>query len=195
MELRQFIWYATPDDFDEMGNLSIRLSAGRLRHRWVPTTKASAKMYLKTHEDAAGLRGARDNYILVTIIAREDSLFQDLTSDYPNAVVNGLRGAVIRVPFEEVLPKAVSLKAIERGVEEPAISYRSSRTDSVFTTPSKQVGELEMGLMTTQEIIDMSVMELVTPDSFTTGLTDPIRGGVQDMRMGTTNTESCETCG
>jgi len=194
MELRQFIWYATPDDFDEMGNLNIRLSAGRLRHRWVPTTKASAKVYLKTHEDAAGLRGARDNYILVTIIAREDSLFQDLTSDYPNAVVNGLRGAVIRVPFEEVLPKVVSSKAIERGVEEPAISYRSGRTDSVFTTTSKQVGELEMGLMTTQEIIDMSVMELVTPDSFTTGLMDPIKGGVQDMRMGTTNTESCETC-
>ena len=194
MELREFIWYATPEDFDEMGNLNIKISAGRLRHRWVPITKASAKRYLMDHEDATGLRAARDNYILVKIKAREDSLFQDLTLDYPNAVVNGLRGAVIRVPFEGIIPKVVSARAIERGVEEPAISYYTGRTDTVFTTPPKEVGELEMGLMTTQEIIDMSVMEVVTPDSFTTGLSDPIKGGVQDLRMGTTDTEACETC-
>ena len=51
----QFYWYVTPEDFDEENNLTISITSGRLRHRWVPTTKQAAKIYLREHDDAIGI--------------------------------------------------------------------------------------------------------------------------------------------
>ena len=51
-----FYWYATLEDFDEEGNLSLEITSGRLRHRWVPKNKTAAKIFLREHEDATGLR-------------------------------------------------------------------------------------------------------------------------------------------
>ena len=62
MELRGHLVY-NMKDFDEMGNLNIKISAGRLRHRWVPTTR-HLRSDIDGSEDATGLRTARDSYIL-----------------------------------------------------------------------------------------------------------------------------------
>ena len=51
-----FYWYATLEDFDEEGNLSLEITSRRLRHRWVPKNKTAAKNLLREHEDATGLR-------------------------------------------------------------------------------------------------------------------------------------------
>ena len=62
MEVSQFFWYVKAEDFDELGNLDIDISAGRLRHRWVPQTQAAAKLYLRNSPEAEGLRLAENDY-------------------------------------------------------------------------------------------------------------------------------------
>ena len=49
-----FYWYAEEDDFDEEGNLNLTISAGRLRHKWVPTRKTSACYSLENTKMAQG---------------------------------------------------------------------------------------------------------------------------------------------
>ena len=100
MELTRFYWFAKSEDFDDMGNLTLDISGGRSRNRWVPTTLQSAKLFLTRHEDAEGLRKAAKEYTLVNISTVEP--MADLSSDYPESIVEGLTGAVIRTPFKEL---------------------------------------------------------------------------------------------
>ena len=98
MEVSSFYWFVKADDFDELGALNIKISAGRLRHRWVPTTQTSAKLFLLEAAEAEGLRIAENDYLVMVRIVLEEPI-KDLAADYPNAIVPGLRGAVIRVPL------------------------------------------------------------------------------------------------
>ena len=45
-----FYWYAEEDDFDEEGNLKLTVSAGRFRHKWVPSRRSSARLFIREHE-------------------------------------------------------------------------------------------------------------------------------------------------
>jgi DNA-directed RNA polymerase beta' subunit len=193
MELRYFIWFAQPEDFDDFGNLNLKISTGRLRHRWVPTKIASAIRYLKHHPQGEGLRAAHDNHILVQIILSEEGAMEDLTSDYPNAIVGGLRGAVIRTPIDIVVP--IMPRRLEEDKLPPPVTYISNRYSMINSVKVKEYSSLEMGLMTPEAIKEMSVIEVITPSAFkTAGEQFPVLGGVHDPRMGSIDETLCQTC-
>ena len=68
MEVTSFYWFVKAEDFDELGALNLSISAGRLRHRWVPTTQTSAKLFITEAAEAEGLRIAENDYLLVRIV-------------------------------------------------------------------------------------------------------------------------------
>jgi len=197
MEVSRFYWFVKAEDFDEMGNLNLDISAGRLRHRWVPRTKSAATLYLTQSPEAEGLRAAENEYILAHIQLVEP--MADLSADYPNAIVPGLPGHVIRVPFRHSLQKKPSSRDLERGMIVPNITYHIPSSSLINTYPAKQFGSLEMGLMSTQEIIDMSKVEVTSPGAFQDNnpASDqtPVLNGVHDLRMGSIDNQvKCETC-
>ena len=55
MEINGFYWFVKAEDFDDLGNVDIKISAGRLRHRWVPITKTAAKLFLRESAEAEGV--------------------------------------------------------------------------------------------------------------------------------------------
>ena len=192
----EFYWYVTPDDFQE-NILDFSLSAGRLRHRWVPTSVSSAQRFLRDADEAEGLRTAQDRYIIVKITLAEE--VPNLSIDYPNAVVPGMMGAVLRVPITGDLPQTPSRKAQERGVEIPLISYITKPSWVVETQPRKAPQSLQMGLMSSSEIFDMSTVEVISAGAFQVNEAaddeTPIRGGVHDLRMGAfEDSAPCEIC-
>ena len=197
MEVSRFFWYVKAEDFDDLGNLDIDISAGRLRHRWVPQNAASAKLYLRNSPDAEGLRLAEKDYILVTIILAEP--IKDLSADYPNARVPGILGHVIRVPFKHTLMPTPKDWEVEEGIEVPAITYRVSNKAALNTYPSKQFGSLELGLLSAEDIRAMSKVEIVSAGAFQDNNPEdqqtPVLNGVQDLRMGAVdNKQKCTTC-
>ncbi|MBK38295.1 MAG: hypothetical protein CMB45_05630 [Euryarchaeota archaeon] len=180
-----FFWYARPEDFDESGALKLTISAGRLRHRWVPRTRSAAKLFLREHPDAHGLRVAADNYILVNLFLAEP--IEDLSEKYPNASPKGINGIVIKTPFE-----FEGLKG-NRTYSEPPF-YISSRTDMLMTAPAKQFSSIEMGLATDEDILSQSVTEISVVDSYTRDL-DSIPNGPCDIRLGSVSEHAkCGTC-
>lgn len=184
-----FYWYTRPEEYNEDGELSIDVSAGRLRHRWVPITKQSARLFLKNHPEAEGLRQAAEYYNLVrvTVVGMED-----ISSSYPRAVIPELAGAVIRTPFREVIPK------LNRNIEQEAY-FTSAHV--VETYKPKQFDSLEMGLMNESEIREMSVVEVLSAGSFQDNNPEddqtPTVNGVHDLRMGAFDKRggTCQTCG
>lgn len=197
MEVTRFYWFVKAEDFDEMGNLNIDISAGRLRHRWVPRTRAAATLYLTQSPEAEGLRAAAKEYILAHIQLVEP--MNDLSGDYLNAIVPGLDGAVIRVPFRHSLQKKPSSREIERGMIVPNITYHIPANALVNTYKAKQFGSLEMGLMTHKDITDMSKVEVTSPGAFQDNNPEsdqtPVLNGVHDLRMGSIDNKSkCQTC-
>lgn len=197
MEVSSFYWYVKAEDFDELGNLDLRITAGRLRHRWVPLSKAAATLYLTQSPEAEGLRAAESDYLLVHINMTEP--MKDLSADYPNAVIPGAHGAVIRVPFEHTLQVMPKEWELEEGMEAPAISYRLGTRAIVSTYKPKQFGSLEMGLLTTEEIRQMSKVDVISAGAFQDNNPandqTPVLNGVHDLRMGTIDSDSqCGTC-
>ena len=195
MEVSGFYWYVKAEDFDELGGLSIKISAGRLRHRWVPLGKAAATLYLQQSPEAEGLRAAESDYILVRINFAEP--IKDLSSDYPNAIVPGIAGAVIRVPFEETLQKKPQDWEVEEGVELPPVWYGG--TSLINTYKVKQFGSLEMGLLSAEDIRAMSKVEVISAGAFQDNNPandqTPVMNGVQDLRMGSVDNKlRCGTC-
>ena len=162
MEINSFTGLSKRD-FDDLGNVDIKISAGRLRHRWVPITKTAA-VVLRESAEAEGLGAAADNYIIVRVVFTEP--IKDLSSDYPNALVPGIKGAVIRVPFEHTLQKRPTGRDLERGMPLPAISYTQADYDIINTYKPKQFGSLEMGIMSAQEIREMSKVEVLSAGAF-----------------------------
>ena len=197
MEVSSFYWFVKPDDFDEAGTLNLKISAGRLRHRWVPVTQTSAKLFLTEAAEAEGLRIAENDYLLVRIVLEEP--IKDLIADYPNAVVPKLKGAVIRVPFEHSIQRKPTTRELNNGVLMPAVCYTMSNTAIINTYKPKQFGSLEMGLMTAEEIRDASKVEVISAGAFQDNNPEneqtPVLNGVHDLRMGSTdNKQRCKTC-
>ena len=197
MEINTFYWFVKAEDFDDLGNVDIKISAGRLRHRWVPTTKTAAKLFLRESAEAEGLRAAADTYIIIRVVFAEP--IKDLSSDYPNALVPGIKGAVIRVPFEHTLQKRPTGRELERGMPLPDISYSKGDYDIVNTYKPKQFGSLEMGVMSAQEIRDMSKVEVLSAGAFQDNNPEneqtPVLNGVHDLRLGSTDKKlNCGTC-
>jgi DNA-directed RNA polymerase subunit A' len=196
MEVSFFYWYAKLEDFDELGNLDIDISGGRSRHRWVPTSKQDAVLFLKNHEDAEGLRKASESYVLVSVTLAEP--IPDLSGDYPDSVVTGLSGAIIRTPFKYTLPKKPTNRQLARGIELPSVSYKQSSV--IETYEPKQFSSLQMGLLTENEIREMSAVEVIAAGAFQDNEAfedqTPIKNGVHDLKMGTLDQDiPCETCG
>ena len=198
MEVTKFYWYATEEDFLEDGLFSLDISAGRLRHRWVPLDRQSASLYLMERDEAAGMRAAQPRYTVVEIHLAEP--IEDLSMDYPNATQPGLRGAVIRVPIKEVIPKVPTKRALERGVELPPISFRVGLGTVIECTDPMQVASLEMGILSEEDVANMSVVEVLQAGAFQYNNPEdpesPIEQGVHDARMGITDKREgrCPTC-
>ncbi len=184
MEPVSFYWFFRPEDIDEEDNLLLDISTGRVRHKWFPTTKASALRFIKNHPDAAGLRAAHRSYLLVRI-----TMFaEDVSEKYPDVVPEGVGKAtiVLKTPLKATLPKK------SFGSEEEEY-YKMGRSDLIYHS-KKEFSGLQMGLMSDEEITKLSVME-VTVDASRTEDGIAIANGVSDLRMGSTSSEEfCTTC-
>jgi len=198
MEVSHFYWFVKPEDFDDMGMLSLKISGGRSRHRWVPTTQPAARLFLQRHPDAAGLRSAEDHYILVRILLQEP--IQDLSSTYPESIVDGLKGAIIRTPFDEIMPQGISRAQERRGAEHFPISYYTSASDIINTYAPKQIGSIQMGVLSKEQVLAMSKVEVISAGAFQDNEAyqdqTPVLNGVHDLRMGAFDRdgERCKTC-
>ncbi len=120
-EVSTFVWFVKPEDiFSEEIEipaynpedpprvatgifLNLDLHSGRLKHKWVPTSKAAAIRYLLYHEDAEGLRAASDEYFLVRFHFLEP--IKNKASTYPKLTPSGHDGAIISVPLKEKVMK------------------------------------------------------------------------------------------
>ena len=198
MEVSSFYWFVKSEDFDEMGNLNFTISGNRGRHRWVPTNKASAKLFLQHHPDGEGLRKAEDYYILVRIILQEP--IPNLAIDYPESIVDGLEGAIIRTPFKDLIPKSITKGQERRGIINFPVSYTSTTSDIINTYKPKEVGSIKMGLLTSEQILAMSKVEVISAGAFQDNEAyqdqTPVLNGVHDLRMGAFDRtgERCKTC-
>ena len=197
MEVSSFWWFVKSEDFTDEGLLNLDVSAGRLRHRWVPASRSAARIFIRDAEEAEGLRQASSDYILVEINFAEP--ISDLAADYPKALVPGINGYVVRVPIRDTIPKLPTRRALERGVEMPPISYRTSQSGLVHTYKPKQFGSLEMGLLSEADILAMSAVEVTSAGAFQDNNPEdqqtPVLNGVHDLRMGSSERDSrCMTC-
>ena len=199
-EVSDFFWFAKPDEFDEeTGRLDFTIaSSGRLRHRWVPKDKEEARRFLKEHPDAAGLRAASNIYILIKVYLEEP--LKDLTDNYPNASPEGLKGVVIRTPFD-----FSALKRRSKESPPPHYTHRQGSGDVIITSNIKEYSSAQVHMLTDDEIENQSVVEITNTEALTRD-GDPIMGGPMDHRMGTldmapnrkdpstSNNTKCPTC-
>ena len=181
-----FYWYAEEDDFDEEGNLNLTISAGRLRHKWVPTRKTSAMLFVREHEDGAGLRARKKPLQLVRIFSFD---VEDITEKYPQAVVEGLHGIVVKTPITVSIPRG------RRGLTSPPF-YTAGDKDIYSPISTSEVGSIQSGILSDEDILNMSVVEVTSPVAFQDDAENTAAvGGVYDRRMGSIEkTEPCETC-
>ena len=161
--ITSFNWYAHPDDFDEEGNLHISIKAGRLRHKWVPKNQASATLYLQNHADMAPIRAEYDHHHIIRVRLLEG--MEDLSEKYPKADP-GLKGYVIKVPFEAVL---------SRDRREPL--YFTGK--KIITTNYHNIERLDMGLMDEEECKKISSVTIQVPDVMKHDGT-PIKDGLHE---------------
>jgi DNA-directed RNA polymerase subunit A' len=191
----QFFWYAIPEDFDEEGNLTISITSGRFRHRWVPTTKQSAKIYLREYDDAIGIVTRGLDLFLVKLFSHD---VEDVSEKYPDKIVKGLTGMVIKTPIEIIIPKG---KSDDRNNELMTPFYTMGLQDRIRTEPVQEINGIQTGIMSDEDIANLAVMEVLTPDAFLDdNLITPVVNGVHDLRMGSmgkgiAQDNDCRTCG
>ena len=185
----EFFWYATPEDFDEEGNLSLEITAGRLRHRWVPRNKTAAKIFLREYEDAEGLR-SKGPLRLVKIYSED---IEDVTEKYEDKLVEGLTGIMIKTPIKVTMPSG------RRGDEKPF--YTTSKRgdgDIVNKEPARDIGGIQVGIMRPEDIRAMSAIHVTTHEAFikdAAGKDVPVIDGIQDLHMGSMDKDvRCLTC-
>jgi DNA-directed RNA polymerase subunit A' len=183
-----FYWYAEEDDFDEEGNLKLTVSAGRFRHKWVPSRRSSARLFIREHEGGAGLRARNKQLRIVRISSFE---IEDISEKYPQAMVEGLHGMVIKTPFTvEEIPKG------RRDLVPPPF-YTSGDTDIYSPIKTSQVSSIQAGILSDEDILNMSAVEVTSPIAFLDDQDNTAAiGGVHDMRMGSIDKDDpCLTCG
>ncbi len=210
-ELSQFIWFVKPEDiFSEeieipaynpedpprMATgifLNLDLHSGRLKHKWVPTTKAAAIRYLLTHEDAEGLRAASDQYFIVRIHFLEP--IKNKATTYPKLIPSGHDGAIISVPLKE--------KIMKDGSSDSLLPIRFTcrfQSDLIETKEVGEIGGVNMEIMSPEEIEKMSVVEVFASESLKAdpsrkGASVSVINGVMDHRMGSlSKDDECPTC-
>ena len=219
--IRSFVWFIKPEDIyseevelpstKEEGATFIAtrdfidfdLNNGRLKHKWVPRYKKDAIRYLLTHEDAAGLRAASDVYYIVKIETAENLI--DKSEQYPKMIPEGFetkkigsdtddwieRGLVLKVPIKEKIMKASPSPDLPITF---GVNYKNDRIDLRI---SGDVGGVNMGILSTDEIEKMAVVEVITAEAVKEDRVSmvPIVGGTMDPRMGSTSKEdTCPTC-
>ena len=188
-----FYWYATPEDFDEEGNLSLEITSGRLRHRWVPKNKTAAKIFLREHEDATGLR-SKGPMKLVRVFSED---IEDVTDKYEDKLVEGLSGIMIKTPIKITIP---SKRSMPRGMEEMPYYTTSIRGDGdmVNKEPATDIGGIQVGIMRPDDIREMSAVHVTTHEAFikdATGKDIPVIDGIHDLHMGSMDKDvACLTC-
>ena len=206
-DVGSFYWYARPDQFEtrvveiadsarpeselrevERVFIDLDIRNGRSKHRWVPKSRAEAIRYLMHHEDAAGLRKAGEKYYLIEIHPEEP--LPNLSEKHEKSIPKGYRGVVIPVPFTE---------SIMRGVRrDPTPKFTYDPKKIVSLEPEKEISSLNMTVLSPDEILDISVVEIDQFESLiesTAKMPRPVDGGPMDARMGSLNLQDiCPTC-
>ena len=182
-----FYWYASEEDFDEDRNLTIDVSSGRLRHRWVPATMVAAKLFLREHPDAEGIRSRGEIYIVR--VFSED--LEDVTEKYEDKLLEGLSGMIIKTPVNITIPK--------RGLRTDPKPYYTVSRELVNKAEAIDIDSIQVGIMTPTEIREMSGVEVLTHEAFIKdggGADVAVADGIHDLRMGSMDKEEpCLTCG
>mgnify|MGYP001180457034 CR=1 FL=1 len=205
-DIARFFWYITPDQIEsreiEIPNafkpdevrigsrdfVDFDITNGRLKHRWVPTTRAGAIRFLLYHEDAAGLRAAAENYFIAQI--HIDEPIKNKIETYPKLVPSGHRGAIISVPFTQTLMKG--------SMRDPAPKFSYNPRKLVNVSSEKDIFAINMEIMSPQEILDMSEVEVKYFESLKESgrkKPRPVQHGPMDIRMGSVGLEDeCPIC-
>jgi DNA-directed RNA polymerase subunit A' len=170
--------------------LNLDLRSGRLKHKWVPTTKAAAIRYLLYHEDAAGLRAASDKYYIVGIQFEEP--IDNKIETYPKMIPSGHDGAIVKVPIKEKIPKGGQRDLI------PLKFTCSFQSDLISTKEPGEIGGVNMGIMSSEEIMKLAVVEVTAVEAIkeiSSGEKVSVINGVMDHRMGSLGKDDeCPTC-
>ena len=211
--LTRFLWFVKPEDiFPEeieipaydpeapprtatRDFLNLNLHSGRLKHKWVPKSKAAAIRYLLYHEDAAGLRAASDKYYIVAINFAEP--IDNKATTYPKLVPLGHdgTGAIVKVPIKE--------KIMKDGSRDSLLPIRFTcnyQTDLIEIKEPGEIGGGNMEIMSPEEIEKMAVIEILASESLKDdpdrkGLMVSVINGVMDHRMGSlSKDDECPTC-
>ena len=210
-EVSTFVWFVKPEDiFSEEIEipaynpedppraatgifLNLDLHSGRLKHKWVPTSKAAAIRYLLYHEDAEGLRAASDQYFLVRFHFLEP--IKNKASTYPKLIPSGHDGAIISVPLQE--------KVMKDGSRDSLLPMRFTcrfQSDLIETKEPGEIGGVNMEIMSPEEIEKMAVVEVMASESLKDdpsrkGVSVSVINGVMDHRMGSLGKDDeCPTC-
>ncbi len=211
--LTRFLWFVKPEDiFPEeieipaydpeapprtatRDFLNLNLHSGRLKHKWVPKSKAAAIRYLLYHEDAAGLRAASDKYYIVAINFAEP--IDNKATTYPKLVPlnHDGTGAIVKVPIKE--------KIMKDGARDSLLPIRFTcnyQTDLIEIKEPGEIGGVNMEIMSPEEIEKMAVIEVLASESLKDdpdrkGLMVSVINGVMDHRMGSlSKDDECPTC-
>ena len=191
-DVGKFYWYATPEQFEartvqvadsarpdseirevERIFIDFDIRNGRLKHRWVPKSRAEAIRYLLYNEDAAGIRKTGDKFYLINIHPAEP--LPNLSEKYPGSIPEGYRGAVISVPFTETMMQGT------RKDLAPKFTYSAQKVVSLQS--EKEVSSVNMTVMSPDEILDISVVEVDQFESLiesTAKKPRPVDGGPMD---------------
>jgi len=204
-EVHQFYWYAKPDEIytDEVEILrpdepprigtgtfiDLDLTNGRLKSKWVPLDQYEARRYILYHEDAAGLRAASDTYFLIQVVFAEP--IKNMIETKKSLIPSGFDGAVIKVPLQE---------KIRHGplYDEDTVKFQCRwDKDRLEVNEPMQIDTVNMEIMTTEEIIQLSEVEVTVSEILdeTTSTPSAVINGPMDPRMGSLGLDDeCPTC-
>ena len=204
-EVHQFYWYAKsdeiytdeveilrPDEPPRIGTgtfIDLDLTNGRLKSKWVPLDQYEARRYILYHEDAAGLRAASDTYFLIQVVFAEP--IKNMIETKKSLIPSGFDGAVIKVPLQE---------KIRHGplYDEDTVKFQCRwDKDRLEVNEPMQIDTVNMEIMTTEEIIQLSEVEVTVSEILdeTTSTPSAVINGPMDPRMGSLGLDDeCPTC-
>lgn len=189
----------------ENGRYYVELNFGPAR--WVPTTLLSAKKWTIRHPNAAGLREGQDRLVIVKckLSPTWDEFVQgriDEGKEVPEKDENSYDPPYIEDQTPQ-LGEAEEAKDGLRGAILPAnfnyeLEINRFDASSIIHLWRPQIKNLQVSMLSPEEIRQMSVVEVFEHEAYTQSRTAPlpIEHGVMDPRMGSAEDgEECYTCG
>jgi len=201
--ITSFFWPVRLEEIETLEDNRQAVNLNFPSSRWVPATKTSAIKWLLKHENAAGLREYDGTYMVVKCILGmtweeryaeieevpempdewlEPPVVYDLIDEdnMPQETIDGYRGYLLPKNFKHLLLISPRINA-----------------EQIVHTKKKELKSLQVSIMSPEDIIAMSAVEVFEDEIFTQKRGDetPLEHGPMDLRMGSTDKGTqCFTC-